>query len=363
MNQSKVLFIIINLGGGGAEKVFVNIANGFVEAGNEVWLLLGENFGVYFDILDKRVNVEELKATTMLDFYKKLPNFLKNKGFTHVFTASDYITAATWLVKKHRRFDFKFIATLHYDLPFQLSILPMLNRIWLTWLNKFIIAKSDKMVAVSKGVKIGFENVVGKKLNNLITIYNPVFSDKIFELASQSVVDPMPGRIKLISIGRLMEQKNPMLLLTAFKLLHKNIPDAHLYILGAGPLQTQMEKYLVENKISDFVHFKGFQKNPFKFLSKADVLVLSSIYEGLGNVIIEALALGVNVVSTDCPSGPAEILDYGRFGWLSPVNDPEALAKLIEEALSKPISAKILQDRSKMFTESVIVSQYLKLIE
>lgn len=362
MKDKKILLVIQNLGGGGAEKVFINLANGFAEEGYKVSLLLGKKEGVYFQLVNEKVKLEVLNAKSLLDYYKKLPDFIGDKRFTHVFTASDYITAAMYLTKKKMGYDFQLIATLHYDLPFQLSILPRPNRIWLKWLNKLFISKADKIVSVSDGVGKGFRQVVGRPLKQLQTIYNPVFSEKIYSLAAEELTNPLLGSMNVVSIGRLVEQKDPLLLLKSFRLLHNRMPQVHLYMLGEGPLLSVLEEYVFNNKLNDFVHFMGFQTNPYKFLSKSNLLVLSSIYEGLGNVIIEALALGINVVSTDCPSGPSEILDNGKYGWLSPVKDVSQLSDKMEEALLRSKDSSLLQKRAEMFLERVIIKKYIEFL-
>ena len=363
MSVKKVLFIIQDLDYGGAEKVFISLANGFAKEGHSVCILLGKRTGVYFDLVDDAVVIEDIDAITLLDFCRKLPAYFKNREFTHVFTAFDYISVAVYLTKKWKRYNFIFIATLHYHLPCQLTIIPKANRVWLSWINKTFIAKADKLISVSKGVGRGFEKVVGKYMNNLQTIYNPVFSDAIFNFGAEPLDKPLKGKKNIIFIGRLVEQKAPLFLLKAFCLVQKELQDLHLYILADGPLRAEMEEYIIKNKLTDFVQLLGFDPNPYKFLAKGNLLVLSSISEGLGNVIIEALALGINVVSTDCPSGPGEILDNGKYGWLSPINDARKLADNIIEALANPMDREILQKRAGMFKESVIVKEYLTLLD
>ena len=363
MSDKKILFIIQDLDYGGAEKVFISLANGFVKEGHSVCILLGKRAGVYFDLLDKAVVIEDLDAISLLDYCRKLPAYFKSREFSHVFTAFDYISVAVYLIKKWKKYSFTFIATLHYHLPSQLTIIPKANRVWLTWINKTFIAKADKVISVSKGVGSGFEKVIGKRLGNLQTIYNPVFSDSIFNYASQPLDEPLKGRKNIIFMGRLGVEKAPLLLLQSFTLVQKQLPDVHLFVLGDGNLRFAMEEYLEQNNLKKYVHLVGFHTNPYKFLAKGDLLVLCSISEGLGNVIIEALALGINVVSTDCPSGPGEILDNGKFGWLSPINDARKLADNIIEALAYPMDSEILQKRAGLFKESVIVKQYLAILD
>lgn len=362
MNK-KILFILNDLRGGGAEKVFVNIANGFKSHGLIVEMLLAENEGVYFDILSPDIPVHILGTKSLLGFMKKLPTFFMEKDYTHVFTAFDYISAATIITNKRLLYKFTSIATLHYHLPYQLSILPRANRIWLQMLNKYIIAKADKLVSVSNGVGKGFKEVVKSHNLQIKTIYNPVVEPNIYKLAEEEIEDAYKNMDYLITIGRLSGQKNQKNLLYAFRSVLRKKPTLHLLILGVGNKEVELRNICKELLMEENVHFMGFQTNPFKYLSRAKLFILSSDFEGLGNVIIEALALGINVVSTDCPSGPSEILDDEKYGWLAEVNIPEDLASKICMALENLKPASLLQKRSKLFEKDRIVNEYLELID
>ena len=361
MINKSVLFIIEDLCEGGAEKVFVHIANGFSKSGFNVEILLGKNKGDFFDLLDPEIKVSVLNAWTFFGLNYKLPIFFRKNSYTYVFTASDYISAATIIAKFITRAQFQTIVTLHYDLPFQLSILPFLNRKWLVWLNSAILTKATKIVAVSNGVNEGFRKVTKKKGPYPVTIYNPVIDQSVFELANQPIENKFTQHPFIITVGRLCEQKNQLLLLNAFKKNSDKFPELNLLILGTGPDEEDLKSFVNKNELASKVHFLGFKKNPFKYIQKAKLFVLSSKYEGLGNVIIEALSLGINVVSTNCPSGPGEILDQGKFGWLSKINDYHDLALKIDMALTDPKPPTLLQLRAKDFLVNNKVAEYIKL--
>ena len=361
MKHKKVLFILQNLEGGGAEKVFVHIANGFASNGFDVEILLGENTGDYFTFLNADIKISFLKARTFVDYLVKLPVFFKDKSYSSVFTASDYISAATIMAKRIVRGRFQTIVTLHYHLPYQLSVLSPLNRKWLLWLNSNILTRANKIVAVSNGVNIGFREVTKKTGYYPITIYNPVIDDSIFEFANESIEDVFSDRPFIITVGALIEQKNQLLLLEAFKKFSEKFTNFDLLILGTGPKEIALKKFVDDNKLTAKVYFVGFQKNPFKYIKKAQLFVLSSDCEGLGNVIIEALGLGINVVSTDCPSGPREIVEDGKYGWLAKVNDSDDLAIKMQHALLYPKPTSLLQTRGNHFLISNSIAQYLLL--
>lgn len=363
MGNKSVLFILQNLEGGGAEKVFVHIANGFSLNGIDVEILLGENSGDYFHLLQPQIKITILNAKTFFDYNYKLPSLFKKNNYAYVFTASDYISAATIIAKFIVKAHFQSIVTLHYHLPYQLSVLPTLNRKWLTWINRNILIKASKIIAVSNGVNEGFRKVTKKSGHYPITIYNPVIDHSMHMLAEETLDGDFTINPFIITVGALIEQKNQILLLQTFKKLSDKFVNVDLVILGTGPKEDELKKFVINNNLASKVHFLGFQKNPFKFIKKASLFVLSSDCEGLGNVIIEALGLGINVVSTDCPTGPREILENEKYGWLAKVNDSDDLALKIENALNNPKPSSLLQGRANDFIISNIVSEYLQLIE
>ena len=364
MNKHKILFILHDLGGGGAEKVFINIANGFIKKGISVEVLVGRVNVKYPSLLDKKVPITVTGCKNLIDNLWKLPGYIKGKDYTHIFTASDTYSIASIILKNILNLKYKTIATLHYDLPHQISILPRLNQIYMTLTNKYFIANADKIVAVSNGVGLGFEAVVKKNLDNLITIYNPVFDEDIFNSSSEGVDEKLFNNNKtLISIGKLANNpKNQELLIKAFYILCKTENNLQLIFLGEGEDKNKFIELTKELGIAEKVFFLGFKTNPYKYIVKSNLLVSSSNTEGFGNVLVEALALGVNVVSTDCPSGPREILENGKYGFLSPVNDPIKLAETIEKALKWPIDSNILKSYAQTFSSGNIIEKYLKVL-
>jgi len=365
MENKKVLIILNDLGGGGAERVFVNIANNFVSAGIETEMLVGTKEGVYLEILNPKISVHDLSATNFLQYKKKLPAFLKNKTYTHIFTTRDYTSAATIMAKRKLKLQVSVIATLHYNLYNSLKTLSRSYGILLKYLNKGYIAKANRIVAVSNGVAEGFRKVVGaENCRHLQVIYNPVFDDDIYEKARESVREGffLNGRTTLISVGRIDENKNHSLLIDAFVLASQKNSNLQLLILGTGSYEGEIRKKISSLHLQDKVHLLGFQQNPFAYMAKSDLLVLSSLSEGLPTVLIEALALGVNVVSTDCPSGPDEILEQGKYGWLAGNNNADSLSACILIALSNKYSADFLQKRALQFHTISIMPEYLNLL-
>ncbi len=210
---------------------------------------------------------------------------------------------------------------------FGLFILPHLMRIF--------YPLSDAVICASEGVEESILDVVNVK-DKIKTIYYPVAVDKIYNLSKEPVDHTwfLQGDTPVIlGAGRLVNQKDFPTLLRAFHLVVQKMP-ARLVILGEGKDREELEKLTKELGIDERVAFLGFQKNPFKYMSKASVFVLSSLHEGFGNVIVEAMACGTPVISTDCKSGPGEIIEHEKSGILVSVGDYKSLSETIMKLLS-----------------------------
>lgn len=223
---------------------------------------------------------------------------------------------------------------------------------------------ADGIVAVSEGVAADLAAVSGLPRARITTIYNPVLTPDLLAQAQAPLAHPWlsPGAPPLIlGVGRLSPQKDFATLIRAFAHLRAHRP-AHLLLLGEGRQRPELEALVHRLQLSDAVALPGFCANPFAWMARAQVLALSSIYEGFGNVLVEALACGCPVVSTDCPSGPAEILAAGRFGRLVAVGDAPALATALAQSLDHPPAPESLRRRAALFSADRAAHQYLALL-
>ena len=193
-------------------------------------------------------------------------------------------------------------------------------------------ANADHVIANSRGVADDIVHRVPSLREKISVVYNAGVDDKLLALAAEPLdCDRASGPV-IVTCGRLTEQKDQGTLLRAFALIDSQ-PAPELWILGEGEELPALEALARELGVSSRVRFLGFRSNPYPFLAAADVFALSSRWEGFGNVVVEALACGTPVVSTDCPHGPREILEGGRYGRLVPVGDPRALGEALREAL------------------------------
>ena len=223
---------------------------------------------------------------------------------------------------------------------------------------------ADAAVAVSRGVAGELGRLSGMSNDRIHTVYNPVISADLLRKASEPVDHPwLDGRGPpvVIAIGRLHKQKDFATLLAAFALLLRQ-RRARLLVLGRGPLLANLRSLAHELRIGHHVEFVGFVENPYALLAKASLFVLSSRHEGLASVLIEAMACGCPVVSTNCPFGPDEILEHGRWGELVPVGDPVALAGAMARTLDNPTRCHVLRERASFFNVEKAVVRYEELL-
>jgi glycosyltransferase involved in cell wall biosynthesis len=248
----------------------------------------------------------------------------------------------------------------------QLS-LPTLNaRAWFRlWQARIFYPRADAIIANCNGVADDVARLTGLSREHITTIYDPVVTPDLQEKMRVALDHPWfaPGSPPvLLAVGRFTAQKDFPTLLRAFARVRRMRP-ARLVILGEGRERTRLEALVRELGVAADVALPGFVINPLPYMKRAAVLVLSSVYEGLPGVLIEAMACGCPVVSTDCPSGPAEILDRGAYGKLVPVGDDTALAEAILATLEAPPDRNRLRARAALFSEDDKIDQYLQVLQ
>lgn len=218
-------------------------------------------------------------------------------------------------------------------------------------------------MAVSRGAADDLIRTAGVPARLVRVIYNPVITLQLKSLAAEPVDHPWfaAGQPAVVlGIGRLTQQKQFAVLIGAFAVLRQNV-DCRLAILGEGEDRNALEGLVRDLGLTESVALLGFVKNPFSYLLRSSLFVLSSAWEALPTVLIESLWLGVPVVATDCPSGPDEILHGGRYGKLAPPGDVEALARAMQDALGAE-RCTVPESIFKPFSIEVAVNEYIRLI-
>lgn len=231
--------------------------------------------------------------------------------------------------------------------------------------SRWLYKRVHKFIAVSNGVADDFSRRTGVDRSAIKVIYNPVY--KPYREDPASPFNPQhrefltTGQKYVIGVGRLTKQKDFKTLIQAFSRIEKE-SNLALVILGDGPMRHELEDEVSKLKLNGKVFLFGFVSDPLYYIKRAEIFVLSSRWEGFGNVIVEALGTGTPVVSTNCPSGPEEILMGGKYGRLVPVGAPGEMAQAIRETLNNPPSPQDLISRAETFEVERITSEYLHYI-
>jgi glycosyltransferase involved in cell wall biosynthesis len=214
---------------------------------------------------------------------------------------------------------------------------------------------ADACVCISRGVADEMRALGLLPEGKMHVVYNPVVTDGLLSQMEEPLTHPWFGGGAppvILGVGRLGSQKDFATLIRAFALVAREREDARLLILGEGKQRPALEKLIRGLGLSDRASLPGYAANPYPYMKRAALFVLTSRFEGFGNVVAEALACGCNVVSTDCRSGPSEILDGGKYGRLAGVGDPEDVARQILAALADPLPPALLRERASFFSEA-----------
>lgn len=322
-----------SLRGGGAERVMVMLANGFASRGHKVDLVLASAEGPYLPEVSDAVRVVDLGKRRVAATLFPLIRYLKSEQPEAMLSALGHANVVALLARRWARSHVRLVLSEH---GIRLKAAPREGvAAVLRILARRLYPTADAIVCVSEGLREGMQQMFDLPPDKLHCIYNPLDVDRIRRLMVEPVDHAWiakPDVPVIVAVGRLTEQKDYPTLLKAFALLTRERP-ARLVILGEGEEEARLTALANELNISECVAFLGFQKNPFAWFRACDLYVLSSRWEGLSCSLLEALACDTRVVSTDCPSGPGEILEGGKWGHLVPVGDPHLLAKAMIEAL------------------------------
>lgn len=364
--QPRVAFYMRLLYGGGAERVVVNLMAGMVARGIAVDLVLNTVSGPFMSQVPDAVNVVDLAAPRMVEGLPKLANYLKTVQPEALITGLHYNSEISLWARALARFQgnrkTKVLVIEHNTL----SIHSQRRRTdrWAPFLSRWFYPWADHLVAVSQGAAADLAEVTKRSQGEIDVIYNPVITPNLEAQAAESLDHPwfQPGEPPVVlGIGRLEPQKDFATLVRAFAKLREQ-QDCRLVLLGAGQQHVELENLAKQLGVKDAVDLLGFVENPHRYLARAGVFVLSSAWEGLSNVLVEAIALGIPVVSTDCPYGPSEVLAGGKYGQLVPVGDWEAMAAaMADQLMNRGVEAP--QGWLKQFSQQAATDRYLELLD
>lgn len=377
---------IYGLTGGGAQRRTVTLANAFAALGHTVDLVVVKGQGVLDGELAPRVHLVDLGAYGRLHgvaarligqrgietalAIPALARYLRRVKPDLLLSAASHVNLVAVSAMRLAAVPIPLVLRASNHPSGNLAHHPPLQRLvraWLKWLSRRFYPRADAVIAVSDGVARELVKLTGVPPERVSTIYNPVVDAALERRLAEPLDHPWledGAPPVILAAGRFKLQKDFPTLIEAFARLRRQC-HARLVILGDGPGRAGLERLAARHGLvlGCDVLFMGYVANPMPWMRRARLFVLSSLWEGLPGVLIEALAAGCPVVSTDCPSGPAEILDGGRFGRLVPVGEPEALAAAMAAALDEAPDREALLARAADFTPGRAIQHYLDLLE
>ncbi len=357
----EITLFLPSLHEGGTERAMINLARGFAERGLKVDLVLAKAEGPYLSQLPKEVRMVDLETKRVLYSLPGLVHYLRRERPKALLAAMNHANVVALWATRLARVPVRVVVSVRSTLSEASTHSPSLRGRLMPYLVRCFYPWADVVVAVSQGVAEDLIRLTGFPRNKVQVIYNPVVTPELFTKAEEPLDHPwfaLGEPPVVLSVGRLTEAKDYPTLIQAFALVRKECP-ARLMILGEGEDRPKLEILVRKLGLEEDVALPGFVENPYKYMKRAAVFVLSSKWEGLPTVLIEALALGTPVVSTDCPSGPVEILQDGEFGKLISVGDVKGLARAILGSFGLSKRQEVLIDAFMLETS---VKSYLKVL-
>ena len=359
--NQRIAIYLPSLRGGGAERVMVTLANGIAACGYRVDLVLTKAEGPYLKDVALSVRVVDLGASRVLFSLPPLVRYLRKERPDALLSALNHANVIALLARKIAFSPTRIIVSEHNSLSVSQAADIIGRGRLVPWFMKVLYPGAAGVVAVSSGVADDLTRSIGLDRERIDVIYNPAVTNDLFKLSRQPVDTSGLKNIEqpiVLAVGRLTKQKDFQTLIQSFAKVRKQ-RSVTLVILGEGELRSQLEELVRQLDLTDDVAFPGFVENPYGWMRASSLFVLSSAWEGFGNVLVEAMACGTPVISTDCPSGPAEILENGKWGRLVPVGDVDALAQAIVATLDASTHPDVAV-RALDFVVDRAVAEYLR---
>lgn len=355
----KITLVIGSLRTGGAERAMVNLSSGLLNSGCDVEIVVVEKTGDFLSSVSEKVNVFDLGMKRARNSVGAFRKYLKEHSPDVIIVAQTHVQLMVLTAVKISRWKGKLI--LNEQSTFSSNTTNGIYRFFV----KQMFGRADAITVVSHGAADDFSEQYPEFKNKIQVIANPVFTDNILTLKNENVVHPFFENANypvILAAGRLSKEKNFIFLLRAFSLLLKKT-KAYLIIIGEGEERRSLLNEGLKLGILPNVSLPGNVSNPYAYMSRCSVFALTSTYEGLPGVLIEALACGCNIVSVDCKNGPAEILSNGKFGTLVTAQDPEVFSGELYKSLTAGKQEEMKLTRARDFGIGKIAKEYLTLID
>ena len=397
---ARIALFVHGLHGGGAERVVLDLADLFRQAGHRAEVVVGTRAGAHADDVPAGLEVRRVDSPRVRVFARwhalradpggiaqlarpvlfptgtsktvadlpGLADYLRRERPDALLSVLSYGNLVALWARRLAGVPTRIVISERNTLSQSRIATKQRERRWRFRHLPALIARTypfaDAITTVSDGVADDLAATTGLPRERLITVYNPVVTDRLLERVDEPLEHPwfQPGEPPVVlAAGRLRPQKDFATLLHAFARLRARRP-ARLLVLGEGPERAALEACACSLGFAADFALPGFVRNPFTYMARAQVFVLSSRFEGLPGTLIQAMACGCPVVSTDCPSGPREILEGERHGAIVPVGDPVALAAAIERTLVSPVAPEQLRARAAAFSAERVARTYLDLL-
>lgn len=366
----KIQFIINSLEGGGAERVVCTLTRYLVGVGNDVRIVTLHGGEVAYE-LPSSVRVDTLQSRRLMRGWARLAavpvvaaelaaylagakpdvamSFLTRSNLAHLMTRRLGNTAPIYISER-----------IDAEAEYVKAKAP------LGWMLSALYPQADHIVAISEGVRISLGQK-GVPLDLVTTIHNPQDLDRIrADAAVGRLARPQGGPFRIVMAGRLTRQKDYPTMLDALAILKSRGNDVQLVVLGDGEDRQALEEKARTLGVASLVDWRGWTKDAYTIMGACDAFAFTSIYEGFGNVLVEAMAAGLPSVTTDCPSGPAEIVAHGKYGMLVPMRDPRALADAFDRLMSDRVVYEGYQARARegaaRFDVATAAEKYLRVL-
>lgn len=352
-----------DMGGGGAERAMMKLASGMADRGFGVDLVLRRAEGHYLDEVSDRVRVVDLDAGRVLTSLPALVRYLRRERPAAMLTSLNHVNIVALWARRIARVDTRLVVNEQNTVSLETANSPRRRHRLVPKLARRFYPWADDVIAVSEGAADDLIRAIGLGDDRVKVVPNPIVTAELRSMASEPAADPWfedGGDPVALAVGRFTVQKDFPTLIRAIAIARRRRP-VRLLILGDGPERPALEALIAELGLDDAVRLPGWVINPYPSMARADVFVLSSRWEGLPSVLIEALFCGAPIVSTDCPSGPMEILEGGKHGLLVPVGDAERLAGGIVDAIDGGVP-RPAPESWRRYEEDAVVDRYLDVL-
>lgn len=367
-DRPRLAFYIPNLSVGGAEQVTVDIVNGLAARGHDVELVISHATGELLPKVSDDVRVTVLGSTRMpvagiAAHVPALARYLRRVEPAAIFPQMTHASVTCLAARRLVDVETAVFPTKHC--AFGESDERTLKSEALKRLAAALFPTADRVVGVSRGVADSLVARMDLDPDRVDVLHNPVEVESIRERAARPAEHEWAGDDDVdlvLFVGRIERQKDLETWLRAFARVRDTNPNARGIVAGKGSQREALRSLAVELGIDDAVSIPGYVENPYRLMHEASAFLLTSRYEGLPTVIIEALACGCPVVATDCPSGPREILVDGEYGRLAAVGDVDGIADAVRATLAEPLPADVLRGRADDFAPGPILDEYERFI-